>query len=115
MAKDKAKNKKLTKTKTDEKEKEFTAPDLPIEGTKKPKDEGRPLAELAAPGQDTRGQATKDVKTEEDPEEEKPAKEDLPDNGLNGSNDSNGLNPPAREIVRGEDVLKIMRAKGVRI
>jgi hypothetical protein len=75
MAKAAAKNNKLTKT-TDGEDKEFAAPDLPIEGTKSQMEDGSGEMEETA--------------------EEAPKL-------------------PAREIVRGEDVLKIMRAKGVKI
>ena len=78
MAKDIAKNKKITKTKTDDKDKEFADSTLPIEGTKAPKE------------------------SNETDTEEKMTEEQVP-------------KPPVREIVRGEDVLKIMRAKGIKI
>jgi hypothetical protein len=77
MAKDKTKDKELTK-KADEKDKEFADPDLLIEGTKTPIEEGS---------------------------EEMEAK----------SKEKEVPKVPAREMVRGEDVLKIMRAKGVKI
>ena len=82
MAKNNAKDKKLTKT-TDGDGKEFSDPDLPIEGTKDPIENGSGKQEET----------------------------DLP------SSISHPPSPvlPVREMVRGEDVLKIMRAKGVRI
>ena len=82
MAKDKAKDKKLTKT-TDGEDKEFADPQLPIEGTKDPMEDGSGKQEET----------------------------DLPSSIL--PLPSPPL--PVREMVRGEDVLKIMRAKGVRI
>jgi hypothetical protein len=74
MAKDKAKDKELTK-KANEDGNEFADASLPIEGTK------------------------------EQPEE----------NSSNSSNPNNPSNLPVSEMVRGEDVLKIMRTKGVKI
>jgi hypothetical protein len=65
MAKDKEKDKKLTKTTTGDADKEFADPDLSIEGTKEPIEETSKA--------------------------------------------------PAHEIVRGEDILKIMRKKGLKI